>query len=317
MVTTSDARPNRSGSTTPDVMATTVEDDARTILINEINWGAVIAGAALALSAQLILNMLGLALGLASFSVAATDNPSAETFSMTAAAWWAISGIVAAFLGGIAAGRLSGSPKTTTAGWHGLTSWAFTTLAVFYVISSTAGAIVGTATSAATSAAGTMAQTAGGAMQTAAQVAAPSIAQAADPFASIERSVRGAGQDPAAVRDAAVAAVKSALTSDPAQAEQARTRAADALAKAQNITTDQARAQIAQYESQYRRVVETTRQEATAAAERTRETVSTGSFWAALALILGAVAAWFGGHAGVVDPTVTAARLGLGGLRRT
>lgn len=305
MATSTEARPGRTPQNAPDMSPTAPEDDARTILINEINWGAVFAGAALALSAQLILNMLGLALGLASFSLADTNNPDAGTFSMTAAAWWAISGIVAAFLGGVAAGRLSGSPKHTTASWHGLTSWAFTTLAVFYLISSTATAVVGTATDAATTAASSMAKTAGGAVQTAAQAAAPSIATSADPFSSIEQSVRGAGQDPAAMRDAAVAAVRAALTSDPAQAEQARNRAADALAKAQNIPPDQARAQLAQYESQYRQAVDSAKQQATAAAEKTRETVAQGSFWAALALLLGAAAAWFGGRAGVVEPTMT------------
>lgn len=310
MATNTEARHNRTSQNAPDMSSTAPEDDARTILINEINWGAVFAGAALALAAQLILNMLGLALGLASFSLNASDNPDASTFSMTAAAWWAISCIAAAFLGGVAAGRLSGSPKFTTASWHGLTSWAFTTLAVFYLISSTASAVVGTATDAATTAASSMARTAGGAIQTAAQAAAPSIANSADPFASIEQSVRGAGQDPAAIRDGAVAAVRAALTSDPAQAEQARTRAAEALAKSQNIPLDQARAQIAQYESQYRQTIERTKQQATAAAERTRETVSQGSFLVALTLILSAAAAWFGGRAGVVDATMTA----FGGL---
>ncbi len=309
MATNTEARPGRTPQNPADISPTAPEDDARTILINEINWGAVFAGAALALSAQLILNMLGLALGLASFSLTDTNNPDAQTFSTTAAAWWAISGIIAAFAGGVAAGRLSGSPKHTTAGWHGLTSWAFTTLAVFYLISSTAGAIVGTATDAATNAAGAMARTAGGAVQTAAQVAAPSMAKDADPFSSIEQSVRGAGQDPAAMRDAAVAAVRAAVTSDPAQAEEARNRAADALAKAQNIPVDQARARVQQYESQYRQTIDETRKQATAAAERTRETVATGSFWAALALIIGAAAAWFGGRMGVVDPTMTSLRL--------
>ena len=291
------------------VSLATPDEDARTILVNEINWGAVFAGAALALSAQLILNMLGLALGLASFSLEDSNNPTAQTFSSTAAAWWAISGIIAAFAGGVAAGRLSGSPKQTTAGWHGLTSWAFTTLAVFYVISSTAGAIVGTATETATTAAGTMARTAGGAMQTAAQVTAPALANQADPFSAIEQNVRGAGQDPAAIREAAVAAVRAAVSSDPAQAEQARNRAADAIAKAQNIPVEQARAQVQRYETQYREAVEATRTQVTAAAESTRETIAEGSFWAALSLMIGAAAAWFGGRMGLVDPTITSLRL--------
>lgn len=111
------------------------------------------------------------------------------------------------------------------------------------------------------------------------------------------------------MRDAAIAAVRAAVTSDPAQAEQARNRAADAIAKAQNIPVEQAREQVQRYENQYRQAVEETRQQATAAAEQARETVAAGSFWGALALILGAIAAWFGGRMGVVDPTMTAMRM--------
>lgn len=307
MATTTENRPNRTSQSTPDISQTAPEDDARTILINEIKWGAVFAGALLAVSAQLIFNMAGIGLGLASFSVENTaNNPDAETLSQTAVAWWAISMIIAAFIGGVAAGRLSGSPKHSTASWHGLTSWALTTLAMFYLIGSAAGAIVGTATSAATSAASGMAQSAGGAIRTAAQMAAPSLANQADPFASIEQSVRGGtGQDPAQLRDAAVAAVRAALTSDPAQAEEARSRAAEALARAQGIPVEQAREQVSRYETQYRQTVDQVRQQAATAAERTRETAATGSLWGALALLLAALASWFGGRTGAVYPTIS------------
>jgi hypothetical protein len=78
----------------------------------------------------------------------------------------------------------------------------------------------------------------GGVGKTAATVtsaAAPAIATSADPMADIERQVRSATGDPAALRDAAVAAVQAAVTGDEATAEEARNRAADAIAKAQNI----------------------------------------------------------------------------------
>ena len=145
------------------------EEDARTVLINEVNWGAVLAGVALALAVQLILNMLGVAAGGAAVDPTnAADNPSASNFSFAAAAWWAIAGIIAAYIGGIAAGRLAGTPKENTAGWHGLISWAFTTLLIFYLISATATGIASTAAQTASSVAAGAAQTAGGAVQTAA-----------------------------------------------------------------------------------------------------------------------------------------------------
>jgi len=295
----------RRPSDAPHLSPVTPEEDARTILMNEVNWGAVFAGVALALTVQLILNMLGVAVGAATVNPMASDNPSIAAFSIGAGLWWAVAGIIAAFAGGIAAGRLAGTPKESTAGWHGLISWAFTTLLVFYLVTATATNVASTAAQGVSSAVGGVAQTAGGAVQTAAQAAAPALAQTADPFSSIERSIRGGGQDPAALRDAAVSAMRAFVTADPGQAQAARDRAADALAKAQNIPIDQARNQVQQYEAQYRQAVDTARQQATQTAETARRTLSRGSLLAAIALLIGALAAWFGGRMGAVDPTLT------------
>jgi hypothetical protein len=141
--------------------------------------------------------------------------------------------------------------------------------------------------------------------------------RAADPFASIEQGVRSAtgGNDPAALRDTAVTALRAALTGDQAQAQEARDRAAQAIAQAQNIPVDQARNQVQQYEQQYRQAVDTARREATEAAEVAADSVATGALFGAIALILGAIASWFAGRMGAVDPTLTA-RFGFGAARR-
>ena len=114
-----------------------------------------------------------------------------------------------------------------------------------------------------------------------------------------------AGQDPAAAKDAAVTAVRAAVTGDQAQAEAARTRAAEALAKAQNIPPDQAKQQIQQYEQQYTQAADAAKQQAMQAAEATRKSVSRSALFGFFALLLGAVASWFGGRMGAVDPTLT------------
>jgi hypothetical protein len=61
----------------------------------------------------------------------------------------------------------------------------------------------------------------------------------------------------------------------------------------------------------YRQSLDQVRQQATEAADAASSAVSTGALLAALGLILGAVAAWFGGRMGTVEPTITA-RFGLG-----
>ena len=220
---------NRGDSDAPHLSPVTPAEDARTILINKISWGAVLAGVVVALVAQLILNMIGIGIGASTLDPGggAADNPTATGFSIGAAIWWTLSGVLAALAGGYAAGRLAGKPKELTASWHGLTAWALTTLIVFYLLTSTLGSVIGGAYRTVTNAAGNIASTAGGAVQTAAQAAAPSLASGVnDPFASIEQSLRGVtgGNDPAALRDAAIASVRAALTGNPQQAQEARER---------------------------------------------------------------------------------------------
>ena len=294
---------NRGDDDAPHASPATPAEDARTILLNEIAWGAVLAGVVVALVTQLLLNMLGLGIGVATLDPGTGDNPSASALSIGAGLWWTLSGILASLAGGYAAGRLSGRPKEATAAWHGLTAWAFTTLVIFYLLSSAVGGVLGGVYNTVSGALGGLGRTAA----TAASTAAPALSQVADPFSAIERSVREAagGDDPAALRDAAVTAVRAALTGDPAQAQEARERAAQAVARARNVPIEQAREQVAGYERQYRQAVEQARRQATEAADAAARVVSRGALFGFLALALGAVAAWFGGRAGAVYPTLT------------
>jgi hypothetical protein len=123
----------------PHMSPVTPGEDARTVLLNRIAWGAVLAGVAMSLVAQLILNMLGVGVGLNALEPGSGDNPSAEAFSIGAGIWWALSGIIAAGIGGFAAGRLSGEPKPATAAWHGLISWAVAALVVVWLLTSAIG----------------------------------------------------------------------------------------------------------------------------------------------------------------------------------
>jgi len=269
----------------------------------------VLAGTVIALVAQLILNMIGIGVGASALDPGAGpgENPSAEGFSIGAALWWTASGIVAALLGGYTAGRLSGGPKEATAGWHGLSSWALTTLIIFYLLSSAIGGVIGGAYRGLSNITSGVASAAGGTIQTAAQTAAPALATTGNPFSTIEQSIRGAGgsADPAAMRDAAVAAVRAAVAGTDQDAANARDRAADALAKAQNIPVDEAKARLSQYEQQYREAVEAGKRKAKDAAAAATKAVSRAALLGAVALLLGAVAGWFGGRMGSINPTVT------------
>ena len=283
----------------PPVGDAVVADDYLTIALKRISWGAVIAGIVLSLIVHLLLNMLGLGIGVMTIDPATSGTPSASSFATGAGIWWTVSGIIAAYLGGMVAGRLSGKPHATTAGWHGIVTWAATILVIFYLLTSAAGSVMGGAFRVVGNAASGLGQ--------AAAAAAPAAAQAVSntgsgPLADIQRQIRdftGAAQnDPAAARDALVNNVGRMLTGDQAARQQARQEVVDALARTANIPPDQAAARVDQWQRDFDAARQQAEQTAREAAERTAEVVSKGAIFSFIALVLGAVAGWFGGRSG-------------------
>ena len=73
---------NRGDSDAPHMSPVTPQEDFRTIVLNRVSWAAVLAGVVVSLVTQLLLNMLGLGLGLSTLDPGTGDNPAASTFSM-------------------------------------------------------------------------------------------------------------------------------------------------------------------------------------------------------------------------------------------
>lgn len=269
-------------------------EDAHTIMINKVSWGAIFAGVVVALVVQVLLTLLGVGIGLATLDPGTGDNPAASTFSIVAAIWYVVSGIIAAFAGGYIAARMSGKTVATTGALHGLTTWAFTTLLILYLLSTAVGSIVGGAFSG-------LSSVVGGVGQTVAQAAGPAL-EDVNPLEELESRVRATGNDPEALNTAAVNAVRALMTSDDAGRDQARQEAAQALANARGIPVEEANQQVAQLEQQYQQTVDRVQETATQAADTAASGVSTGALAAFVALVLGAIAGWLGGRSGVVHP---------------
>ena len=272
----------------------TAAEDAHAIIMNRVSWGAIFAGVVVALVVQVLLTMLGVGIGVATIDPGTADNPAASTFSIVAGIWYVLSGIVAAYAGGYVAARMSGKTVPTTGALHGLTTWAFTTLLVIYLMTTAVGSIVSGAFSGVASAVG-------GLGQTVAETAAPMMA-GSDPMAAIERQVQATGTDPEALNQAATNAVRALVTGTPADVDAARTEAAQALADARDIPLPEAEAQVDQMVAQYQQTVDQVQEASTEAADAAVSAVTTGALVAFVALVLGAIAGWFGGRSGVVHP---------------
>ncbi len=74
---------------------------------DQVRWGPIVAGLLTALTATLLLNLLGVALGLTSLNAAsaARQNNVPQNAGQYAAIWAGVSGMLAFLLGGCVAGR--------------------------------------------------------------------------------------------------------------------------------------------------------------------------------------------------------------------
>jgi hypothetical protein len=105
-------------------------------------WSAVLAGVFTSLVVQILLTMLGFGVGMLSVDVA-TANEAPRTTGHLAFAWWAVSGVIAAFAGGAVAA--ANTPDQTDSGRVGaaLAAWMVAIVAVVGASALTAGSAAG------------------------------------------------------------------------------------------------------------------------------------------------------------------------------
>ncbi len=274
-----------------------------------VSWRAVLAGVVIALVVQLLLAILGGAIGLAFVDPTETGNPDAGVMGVIAIIWWVLSGILAAWAGGVTAGRLCGRPATGTAAWHGLVAWAATTLILFYLLTTALGAVVGGAF-------GLVGNAAGAAAGSVAAVA-PAVTDEFDPFGPVQTSLNDAVgvSDPEAGRAALADMVRAAFTAEDGEADAAMDRAAEALARATRSTPEEAREQLETWRDDYQATVARIQDEALEAADAARKAASAAGIVSVIALVFGALAGWFGGLNSPV-PTGRDSFIGAGFGRR-
>lgn len=126
-----------SGAGFPSGTMISQENIVRRPLFSAIRWGAVLAGVAVGISAQLVLTLLGIASGLSLSSVSTVEGPATG-----ALIWAGLSMLIAALIGAYVAGRMSGLKRKTDGVLHGVVSWAVTTLLFVFLATSAGGSLV-------------------------------------------------------------------------------------------------------------------------------------------------------------------------------
>jgi hypothetical protein len=261
---------------------TTVREvETITASFRRLSWGAILAGVFVSLGIHLLLTLLGAGVGFSTIDPSAPGGtPESETLGLTAGIWWAVSGILAALVGGWVAIRLAGVVHPTLAWLHGLTTWAVTTIVVVWTLSILAGTavagafnIAGGALSGLTQAVGAVAPAAGGPLSE-----------------TVDDMLR---ELPGGATDQSRAALRDAVTAFLSGDQSARQSAVDALT-ATGMTPQQAEAQIAEWQRSYEETLRSAERTADVAAD----TASTVAFYGFVWLLLGAIAGAIGGWVG-------------------
>ena len=302
-------------------MASDIRRDRSAVAAHEgmrrISWGAVIAGSLLAVSIQFTLGLLGLGIGLATLETARNGEAGVSAFASTSGLWTVAVVLIGLFLGAYAAGRLAGSPSRTDAFLHGAVTWATSTLFVIVLLTSGASIVIGGAFGAV-----------GGTIQSLSQAAAAVTPDSLPPMPDTLRrevetllsggrgasAVAGTAADTqaapseAAPNDAAAPAAGAPASGqtlaeatativralgESATAEQ-RQAAVQVMAQHGGLSQQEASQRLQSFQQQYDKVL----QEARQAAARAAGAVSTASFGAFVALLLGLVVGSLGGLLG-------------------
>jgi cytochrome bd-type quinol oxidase subunit 2 len=100
-----------------------------------LSWGAIACGVVVALAVQLLLGLLGTALGFSAVEYAGQTD--VEGAAHSAFWWWALSGLVASFCGGLAAGATTPG-SIHNAYMNAFVAWCTTLLFVALAISALA-----------------------------------------------------------------------------------------------------------------------------------------------------------------------------------
>lgn len=117
------------------------DNDRAAAAVKRVSWGAIFAGTVVAVVVQIMLNLLGIGLGMSALDPTEADPLSG--LGLGTILWLVVTTLIALFAGGWVAGRLAGIPRRFDGAIHGFLAWGLATLLAFYLITSTVGALVG------------------------------------------------------------------------------------------------------------------------------------------------------------------------------
>ena len=106
-----------------------------------LSWGAIFAGFVIALVTQVILTLIGLAVGLGSLQFG--PDGTLEQVGIGAGIWAVVTGLISLFVGGLAAGHFAGILTRLDGVLHGVLVWGLTVIVALWALTSGVSTLLG------------------------------------------------------------------------------------------------------------------------------------------------------------------------------
>jgi hypothetical protein len=261
-----------------------------------VSWGAIIAGALVAISVGVMLNVLGVAVGATTVDAVSRETPSASSFGIGAGIWLLVSNLIGLAAGGYTAARLSGTSDGMDATLHGLGVWATAFLVSAVLLGNV---VAGTASSAVGAVSGILGGAASGAGS-----AVSAAADQVNPQALIDRarmSLTGPSE-PARMtteqRAAEITGLIGQRVANGSLTDTDRQRLNALVAAEAGIPEQEAAQRVQSYEAEATRLARETEESARRTADAAASGTAAAAFWVFATLLLGAIAAIVGARSG-------------------
>jgi hypothetical protein len=288
-------------------------------LPSRVSWGAVIAGAVVALTIGLMLNSLGAGVGATSVDATARGTPSASSFGIGAGLWFLVSNLIGLAVGGYVAARLSGTSDNTDGTLHGLAVWGTTFLISAVLLGNLVSGIASTAASGASSLVGSVASGAGSAVSAVGQQAANrtdtgTLQNAAQGLVDRVQGALSGGGAPASMtsdqRKAEMGTLVTRRVTDGQLSAEDRDRLNQLVAAEYNLSPQDAQARVQQAEQRATQAAQQAEEKARNAADAAASGAAKAAFAVFGIMLLGAIASVLGARRGTRDlMTVRSARV--------
>jgi len=274
---------------------------------SRISWGAVIAGAVVAVATTLLLSLLGAAMGAGSIHALDTTSTDLANYGTGAAIWEIINLALSMAFGGYVAARLSGTHSHLDAELHGVTMWGVAVLLGSVLLAQAVSGLIGMVGQGA----GSIVSHAVGGAGTISGVL-PSEVNPQAMIARLQQSLGNSGDPTTMSREqinAEIAALVGKSVVNGSVAESDRNRLIALVAAQSGVTKEEAARRVTGMENDAKATLAQVEQKARAAADEVARTTATAARALFTALVLGLLAAlvgaWIGTrHKRVLHPVI-------------